>query len=163
MDFALQYSPALAGLDLSIDAATADFAREDTLATAVMLSLLCDRLAQAHEVPAAADRRGWWADAYSQSNPIDRIAPESFGSRLWLLMREKQVPKTRERLQDYVKEALAWMIEDGLVKSVEAAVFVPRAGWYVADVVLQLVTSTRRFRFEWNGDMQLWQLAGELA
>jgi hypothetical protein len=42
-------------------------------------------------------------------------------------------------------------------------VFVPRIGWYVADVMLQLRSATRRFRFEWNGDLQLWRLAGELA
>jgi phage gp46-like protein len=163
MDFALQYNPAQQGFDLSIDAATADFAREDTLQTAVVLSLLCDRTAQAHEVPAGADRRGWWADAFSQANPIDRASTESFGSRLWLLMREKQLAQTRERVRDYVKEALAWMVEDGMAEGVEVTVFAPRAGWYVADVGLQLRTGNRRFRFEWNGDLQLWHLAGELA
>jgi phage gp46-like protein len=163
MDFALQYSPTLQSFDLMVDGATADFVREDTLQSAVVLSLLCDRSAQAHEVPAGADRRGWWADAFSQANAIDRAGSESFGSRLWLLMREKQLPQTRERVRDYVKEALAWMVEDGMAEGAEVTVFAPRAGWYVADVALQLRAGTRRFRFEWNGDAQLWHLAGELA
>ena len=163
MDFALQYNPAQQGFDLSINAATADFAREDTLQTAVVLSLMCDRSAQAHEAAAGADRRGWWADAFRQVNPIDRAGTESFGSRLWLLLREKQIPQTRERVRDYVQEALAWMVEDGMAQAVDVVVFVPRASWYVADVALQLRAGTRRFRFEWNGNLQLWHLAGELA
>lgn len=162
MDFALQYSPAIQAFDLAIAPATADFAREDTLQTAVVLSLLCDRTAQAHEVDAGADRRGWWADAFSQANAMDRAAADSFGSRLWLLMREKQVPRTRERVRDAVKEALAWLVEDGVVKAVDVVVFAPRPGWYVADVTVQLLAASRRFRFEWNGDLQLWGLAGEL-
>jgi phage gp46-like protein len=68
-------------------------------------------------VPTGADRRGWWADAFDQVNALDKLAPESFGSRLWLLMREKQLPKTRERVRDYVLEALAWMIEDGMASA----------------------------------------------
>ncbi len=163
MDFALRYSPAQQGFDLQVDSGVADFAIEDTLQTAVVLSLLCDRSAQAFEVSPGSDPRGWWADAFSSANPMDRTGADSFGSRLWLLMREKQLPQTRERVRDYVKEALAWMVEDGMALAVDALVFAPRAGWYVADVQLQLRQGSRRFRFEWNGDTQLWRLAGELV
>ena len=162
MDLALQYNATLNGHDLTIDSLNGDFGREDTLATAVLLSLLCDRLAQADEVDAGADRRGWWADAYAAANS-DASSPESFGSRLWLLMREKQVPQTQSRLRDYVAEALQWMIDDGMVDDVTVTVFVPRVGWYVAQVDLELDGSSRRFRFEWNGQLQLWRLTGELA
>lgn len=161
MDLALQYNPAIQGLDLAIEAASADLAREDTLQTAVVLSLLCDRTAQAHEVAAGGDRRGWWADAYAAISAADS-APDAFGSRLWLLMREKQLPETQRRLQAYVKEALQWLVDDGLALGLQVTVFTPRASWYVALVDLQLRDGSRRFRFEWNGDAQIWRLAGEL-
>ena len=48
--------------------AGADFAGDDTLVTAVILSLCTDRLAQPHEVAPGEDRRGWWADAYATSH-----------------------------------------------------------------------------------------------
>ena len=54
-------------------------------------------------------------------------------------------------------------LEDGMVDDVTVTVFVPRVGWYVAQVDLELDGSSRRFRFEWNGQLQLWRLTGELA
>lgn len=162
MDFALRYNPTLKSHDIAVDAATADLVREDTLATAVVLSLLCDRQAQAHEVAEGADRRGWWADAFTALN-VDAAGAESFGSRLWLLMREKQLPETQQRLRQYVEEALLWMVEDGLASGVTVLVFVPRVGWYVAEVTLQLATGSRKFRYEFNGELQVWRFAGELV
>ena len=106
-------------LDMSL--AGADFAGDDTLVTSVILSLCTDRLAQAHEVAAGEDRRGWWADAYA-SSPQDK-----FGCRWWLLAREKQLQSTVQRARDYALEALKWMQEDGLVTSVGVSAFVP--GW----------------------------------
>lgn len=162
MDIALQHSPGLGALDVIVDASAGDLVREETLATAVTLSLLCDRTAQPHEVPAGGDRRGWWADAFAAINRTDAASgPDAFGSRLWLLMREKQTPETQQRLRAYVREALQWLVDDALALSVDVTVFVPRIGWYVADVELQLRADNRRFRFEWNGEAQLWRLAGE--
>ena len=159
MDLALHYDPALGGLDIAVDAATGDLAREDTLATAVMLSLFCDRTAQAHEVPAAADRRGWWADAYAA---VNAQGADAFGSRLWLLTREKQLPDTLQRLRAYIREALQWLVDDGLADDVTVVVFAPRTSWYVADVHVALRGNSRRFRFEWNPDASIWRMAGEL-
>jgi phage gp46-like protein len=161
MDLALRYSPDLDGYDIQIDAARGDFVREDTLSTAVLLSLLCDRTAQAHEVARGDDRRGWWADAYATVN-VEQAKPDSFGSRLWLLMREKQLPETLQRLRAYIREALQWIVEDGLARKLDVAVFAPRVGWYIAQVDIELRDDNRRFRFEWNPEAQVWRLAGEL-
>ena len=161
MDLALHYSASVQGLDLRIDAEIGDLAREDTLTTAVMLSLLCDRTAQAHEVDAGGDRRGWWADAFAVAN-ADAAGTDAIGSRLWLLAREKQIPETLERLRAYIREALQWLVEDGLADDLIVTVFVPRAGWYVAMIDAKLRGQSRRFRFEWNPDAQSWRLAGEV-
>ncbi len=155
MDLALTFNPEIGMLDLSL--AGADLLAEDTLSTAVMLSLLSDRTAQPQEVEAGEDRRGWWADAFAGAEG------DAFGSRLWLLGRSKQLPATVERARAYIREALQWMVDDGMVDAIDVAAFVPRQGWLFADVVLHLDGTSRRFRYEWNDDAQAWRLAVESA
>ncbi len=155
MDLALTYSPALDAFDVSIDALNADLRREETFTTAVVLSLMIDRLAEPGDVAPGADRRGWWADAFAESG-------DRHGSRLWLMGREKQLDATVERAKLYIEEALQWLIDDGVATSVAATVFVPRRAWLVADVAITLDGASRRFRFEWSDDANVWRLAGEL-
>lgn len=161
MDIALRHNPDLKSLDILVDAGAGDLVAEDQLTTAVVLSLMCDRTAQPHEVDAGGDRRGWWADAYAVAGAVDAPADQC-GSRLWLLQREKQVPETQRRVRAYVLEALQWLVDDGLALALEATVFVPRAGWYVADVRASLSDGDRRWRFEFDQAAQTVRLAGEL-
>lgn len=153
VDLALTFNPEIDGLDISLDGV--DLRHEDTLMTAAMLSLLCDRAAQPHEVPDGTDRRGWWADTYAENQG------DAFGSRLWLLAREKQLPEVVQRARRYFREALQWLVDDGLAKSLEVSAFVPRMGWLLVDVVVGLAGGSRRYRFEWNDGSQAWRLAGE--
>lgn len=91
-----------------------DLASESGLRTAVLLSLFTDRRAEADDVlpDASGDRRGWWADAYPS---IDR---DQFGSRLWLLRREKQATQTVARAREYAEQALRWLVDDGIATRV---------------------------------------------
>jgi len=90
--------------------------RDDGLTTAVLISLFTDRRAKADDpLPDGNDRRGWVGDAIS---PVDG---DRIGSRLWLLRREKQTEETRRRAEEYAREALAWLIEDGLAARVEVS------------------------------------------
>lgn len=155
MDLALAYNKEIDGLDLSIDPVRADLAQDETLTTATVLSLLCDRLAEPGEVPVGVDRRGWWADALAEDG--DRI-----GSRLWLLAREKQIDRTLHRARVYLQESLDWLVADGLATKVDVAVFAPRIGYLVAHVVITVDGESRRYRFEWSDDSQVWRLAGEV-
>lgn len=152
MDLALIYNPTLQDFDLAVS--DADLASEDTLASAVLVSLLCDRLAQQYEVATGADRRGWWADAFSESRHL-------LGSRLWLLEREKQLPGVVLRCQKFCEEALQWLIEDGLAKAVTVTVFIANHGWMVALIKVQINDDARTFRFEFNQATQVWRLANE--
>jgi len=98
------------------DSDSADLSR---LISLVLTSLYTDRLADASDQISDLvsrphpDRRGWWADT-----PTDRL-----GSRLWLLMRAPLAgdrgQDTTDRAADYIREALAWMIDDGLIASVD--------------------------------------------
>lgn len=152
MDLALTYNPQLQAFDLAVDGT--DLASEDTLASAVLVSLLCDRLAASYEVRPGEDRRGWWADGYGATEHLT-------GSRLWLLEREKQLPGVVQRCKQYCEEALQWCIEDGLASSITVTVFTPRISWLVALIRFQINGASRDFRFEFDQATQVWRLAGE--
>jgi len=111
-------------IDWDVDAGDFLFADNDLttdkgLQTAVIVSLFTDRRAYPDDVlpdSNSKDRRGWWGDSLSPLQD-DRI-----GSRLWLLNREKTTTLTLERVRRYAKEALNWMVEDGVAASVQVEV-----------------------------------------
>lgn len=95
---------------------------DDGLETAVVISLFTDRralpgdpLPQNAQVAGTPDRRGWWGDGFA-AVPGDRI-----GSRRWLLHREKLTPSTVARLIEYDREALQWLIDDGIARAVNVS------------------------------------------
>ncbi|MGP9664046.1 phage GP46 family protein [Halomonas sp. AOP22-C1-8] len=104
-------------LDQALDVALidGDLATDDGLRTAVALSLLCDRRAEADDIiPDGTDnRRGWWADAIADEDG------DRWGSRLWLLGREKELPEVRRLAEAYAREALAWLLEDGVATEID--------------------------------------------
>jgi len=90
-----------------------DLAGDEGLRTAVAMSLFSDRRAGAgDEIPDGGGPRGWWGDTYPDRSG-DRI-----GSRLWLLARAKQTSATARRAEHYAREALQWLVEDGLARRV---------------------------------------------
>jgi phage gp46-like protein len=110
------------GADLALE--NLDLVRDSGLQTAVVLSLFCDRRAEEDDAlpDNTGDRRGWWADAYTE------VLGDRFGSRLWLLSREKQLGSVLERAREYAEEALAWLVEDGVAQSVRVTASVVRQG-----------------------------------
>lgn len=88
-----------------------DLIRDDGLETAVAISLFTDRRASLEDsLPdASGNLRGWWADI-------------TMGSKLWLLERSKTIDKVLSDASDYIKEALQWMIDDGVADKVECFV-----------------------------------------
>lgn len=93
-----------------------DLASDRGLDTAVLLSVFADRRAGVDDVPPSGDprdRRGWWADEFAADEG------DLIGSRLWLLDRGKRTAGTARLAESYVREALAWMLEDGVVSSLE--------------------------------------------
>lgn len=118
---------------------------DDGLETAVVLSLFTDRLANPDDVlpDNSGHRRGWWGDSFADIDG-DRI-----GSRLWLLSREKQLPVVLQRARGYAREALDWLIEDGIARNVEVDADFPRAGVLaLAVTIFRAVDGPVRFRFE---------------
>jgi len=119
-DIALTYRDGLIDMDFG-DGGTAI---DESLRTAVIISLFTDRRAEPDDLlpDGGTDRRGWWADIYPQVD-ADRI-----GSRLWLLAREKQLPSVLQRAQAYAAEALQWLLDDGLVTELAVTGAFARSG-----------------------------------
>jgi phage gp46-like protein len=114
-DLALSWFGGTADLSL-VDS---DLASDTGLTTAVLLSIFVDRRAAVDDKPPSGDpddRRGWWADQFSEQ-PGDKI-----GSRLWLLDRAKRTGETARKAEEYVREALDWMISDRVVESVDVEI-----------------------------------------
>lgn len=144
MDIALKYDADAKVFDLAI--VDGDLATDTSLETAVLLSLYTDRRALDEDVlpDEGSDRRGWWCDAYS-----DR----PHGSRLWLLSREKELEEVLRRAEDYAREALAWVIKDGIASSVDVEAIHLRRGVLQLIVGIQRSSSTvleTRYEYVWG-------------
>jgi len=111
-----------------------DLASESGLRTAVLLSLFTDRRAEADDALDDDDRRGWWADAYPS---IDR---DQFGSRLWLLRREKQMPQVLARAREYAEQALRWLIDDGIATRVTVTAEIVSTGMLGLGIAITLAS-----------------------
>lgn len=89
-----------------------DLLREEGLETAVLMSLFSDRRAEEKdEIDNKNDRRGWWGD--QTAGLTDQI-----GSRLWIIERAKTTSQTVVLAKQYVKEALQWMLDDGVASKI---------------------------------------------
>lgn len=116
-DLALTWSNVTGDADLSL--IDSDLASDRGLQTAVILSLFTDRRAEVDDNPPSGDdrdRRGWWADQFLE------VEDDRYGSRLWLLDRAKRTRETELRAKEYVTEALAWMLEDRVVSSIDVTI-----------------------------------------
>lgn len=147
-DFDANWIPG--GGDWIFDAELKDLASGYDLETAAIISLFTDRLAHEDDRlpdPQDGDRRGWWADWDSGIGFI--------GSRLWLVSREKTTEETRLRIEDYCREALAWMIEDDVADTIEVIAEYNRQqqGRIDVDIIIsraRAVLLHRHFSWAWQ-------------
>ncbi len=110
--------------DFLFDSVVQDLEADNTLETAVIISLFTDRRAKIDDSlpdPNNLDRRGWWGDLVS---PV--VIDDQIGSRLWLLNREKTLEDVLVKAKEYAKESLQWLIIDGA--AVKLVVIAERQG-----------------------------------
>jgi len=82
----------------------------DTLRAAVLASWFSDaRADDDDEAPDGGHLRGWWADTATGDN---------FGSRIWLLSRAVVTDETAAQAQQYLTEALDWMLDLGVATEI---------------------------------------------
>jgi len=116
-DLALTWSNTRGSADLSM--IDSDLASDRGLETAVLLSLFLDRRAQPDDVPPSGDpndRRGWWADQFAT------VEGDLIGSRLWLLDRSVITSETARQAEQYVREAVQWLIDDQVVSAFDVTI-----------------------------------------
>ncbi|MDA8092356.1 MAG: phage GP46 family protein [Betaproteobacteria bacterium] len=120
----------------------ADLVGGNDLASAVLISIFSDRTAHPNDVipDGTGDPRGWWGD--DAKYPV--------GSRLWLLARSKQTREVLASAQDYILEALQWLLDDGVAAAVDVGVEWTRPGMLGAQVVVRRHDgSAVTFNFAW--------------
>lgn len=113
------------------------------LATAVLISLFTDRLAEpSDKLPdGTTDRRGWWGD-------LDEDVP--IGSRLWLLERSKLVPAVASAAKGYAEEALAWLVSDDVAVEVVVSTSIVRPSSLRLVAIVRHANGTKTaLTFDW--------------
>ncbi len=145
-DIALVWDPVEGASDFAVE--DNDLATDDSFETSIYLSLFCDAAALPGDVipvELGSRRGGWWADQLSP------IPGDRFGSRLWLLRRQKESQIILTRGREYAAESLEWMITDRVAEQVVVTTDFYRKGW------LRLVPTIHRpkldpisFRYDYN-------------
>lgn len=126
-----------------------DLVADDGLETAVIISLFSDRRITDDQLPLGQiSKRGWWGDLFSE------VDQDLTGSRFWILQREKRITATLRRFEDYAKEALAWMVEDGVAASVTAVASYNERNYLFLDIVIKKPKGNS-FNYRVNWDSQL--------
>jgi phage gp46-like protein len=133
-------------LEADVEIEAGDLRADNGLETAIILSLFCDARATDEELErlGADDPRGWWGDALSELG-------DEYGSRLWLLAREKETPETARRAKEYAERALAWFKEDGVAESVTVRSYWKERGVLALEIDMQRPNKLlERFAFAWE-------------
>lgn len=151
MDIELFVLQSDSGVRLDFAVNEHDLSGDHDLKTAVLVSLFTDRRAEDDDVlpEEGASKRGWWADVFGVVGDGRRI-----GSRLWLLQREKQLNEVVNRAREYCKEALQWLVDDGVASDVIIDAEVVADGVLGIRVAIHRDKSTpNKFRFDyaWTG------------
>lgn len=87
----------------------------DPLLRAVIVSLFTWRRANPDDELPATDLMGWWGDSYAD------VQGDRIGSRLWLLSRTVLTADTVRRAEEYVREALQWLLDDQVATAVHVS------------------------------------------
>lgn len=96
--------------------APGDLRAEQGLATQVLICLMTDRRVEPSELRDGDENRGWIGDSFDVMNGETPI-----GSRLWLLRRAALYPGIETKAEDYAREALQPLIDQGAVAKVDVA------------------------------------------
>lgn len=130
---------------------TGDVAKDDTLQTAILISLFTDARATPELIDPLdqdSDLRGFWGDTTSS---------DSTGSLLWTMKREKQLVSVLAKARQYVVSALQWMIEDKVAERVEVETSYPQRGWMLIVVQIYRPGSrspvSYRFNYQWQSQI----------
>lgn len=100
--------------DFDLDIEGGDLVLSDSLQNAVLLSLAIWNRSEIDSGVAATEnvQGGWWADALNEL-PL--------GSKLYTIFRDRLDESSLEKAKGLVKDALKWLLDDGVAKSVDVS------------------------------------------
>ncbi len=130
--------------------ADGDLAGDESLETAVIISLMSDKRINESELPPGTlDKKGWWGDSFPD------VEGDQIGSTMWLSERiGKNTVETLAQLETAAVSSLNWMIEDGVAVSVTASAEFDTANSTVISIVIQRPGQDEADRFSLNWDAQ---------
>ena len=113
--------------------------------TAILVSLLSDARASSSSVGLPSRRRGWVGNIETADTG------RQFGSRLWTFHQARLTESTLNGLSVAAQEALSWMIEDGIARSVSAVAEKTDISEATIEIVIVTpVGSEERYAFTWR-------------
>ncbi len=132
-------------VDLVIE--NGDLKPDNSFETSVLISFFSDRFVEIEDLPfGSTDPKGWWADLISK--PLTDL----IGSRLWTLDRAKTNTTLEASLEEFARECLNWMIEDGIADRLEViATTISRERTDVAVRIFKPDGDDIPFQFVWDG------------
>lgn len=131
--------------DITIGA-DGDILTDDFFDTSLLYSLLGERRADPSEVVEPQLRRGWIG---SEGKDFED------GSKLWLFEQARVTRSNLNRIEDEARKALQWLVDDGLVVSVDEVTATVKSGKITLEIVIRRSRSKVERRF-----FTLWQNTG---
>lgn len=94
---------------------------DESLTTAIIISLFTDARVD--------NQRGWWGNDFGISE---------MGSRLWTLIRSKQIAEVLDDVQTYAEQALQWLKEDNHAQAIDVSATNPEQSMLLLTIVVTL-------------------------
>ena len=122
-----------------------NFKSVDGFETAIIVSLFTDDRAPASNVATAFSRRGW------VGNILTADVGRGLGSILWLYEQSRITRDIINQIEVAANNCLAWMVEDGIAKSVSASVANVTAKGVSFNIEITTVTGeTKSYSILWD-------------
>jgi len=97
--------------DIQLDQ-NGDLLGANSFDTAILMTLLCEKRADASEIRDVSQRRGWWG------NILSDIQGFEIGSKFWLLSQARKTQDTLNSAITYLQNSFSWFVTQGYAKSV---------------------------------------------
>ena len=114
----------------------------EDLKRAIVISLFTWKRADPTDIYDGNNKYGWWGDSFPYKEN-DKI-----GSKLWQLIRTKITDDIIMQAQEMCEEALAWLIEDGIVDSLNVSISRLNTDKLEALITLYQNEKTTKFKIE---------------
>jgi len=125
-DAVLSIDPSTGFFDFSLDD-DGDIETEDFFDTSLLYSIFGERRASPDEIVEARLRRGWIGNSDDFEN----------GSKIWLSSQARLTRDTLNRIQDEAEKALQWLVDDGLVVSIDQVTASVSKGRLVLNITIR--------------------------